>query len=288
MFTDLIGIILEMKDWSFDDASSRLVEYIDRSNDFIDILKQIGTIPEQIAHDSTEEKLFSKASDAVLARAFRTLGLQSVVLKERGDSADVIAQSHYHGYTLVADAKAFRMSRTAKNQKDFKVTALSSWRQDHPYAVLCAPYYQYPSQRSQIFAQALEKNVCLFSWEHMLFLISNGISETEKIDLSTLWNYCGELSQQIVVAKRKVCFIPWLDRMISLYKMSDGLALSTVLAEQIELLKMRGEAEKEYWIDEMNAIRAYSREQAIQELIIAKKIQEKIAQINSFIEGLNG
>ena len=69
-----------------------------------------------------KEKLFSKASDAVLSRAFREIGLKSTVLKERGDSADVLAESLFHGYTLVADAKAFRMSRTAKNQKDFKDT----------------------------------------------------------------------------------------------------------------------------------------------------------------------
>ena len=107
--------------------------------DFIHTLRQIGIIPECIAHDSTEEKLFSKASDAVLSRAFREIGLKSAVLKERGDAADVLAESPIHGYTLVADAKAFRMSRTAKNQKDFKVVALSGWRKDSEYAVLCAP-----------------------------------------------------------------------------------------------------------------------------------------------------
>ena len=91
------------------------------------------------------------------------------------DSADVLAESPIHGYTLVADAKAFRMSRTAKNQKDFKVTALSSWRNDNDFAVLCAPYFQYPSKSSQIYAQALEKNVCLLSWEHFIFLINNQV-----------------------------------------------------------------------------------------------------------------
>ena len=51
----------------------------------------------------TEEKLFSKAY--------------------------VIAESKFHCYTLIADAKSFGLSRTAKNQKDFKVTALSNWRE---------------------------------------------------------------------------------------------------------------------------------------------------------------
>jgi hypothetical protein len=38
----------------------------------------------------------------------------------RADSADV--EGATKDYTIVGDAKAFRLSRTAKNQKDFKVT----------------------------------------------------------------------------------------------------------------------------------------------------------------------
>ena len=103
--------------------------------------------------------------DAVLARAFRELGLQAAVLRERADSADVIAFSCFHGYSLRADAKAFRLSRTARNQKDFKINALSVWKEDAEYAVLCAPYFQYPKRESQIYDQALDRNVCLLSWE---------------------------------------------------------------------------------------------------------------------------
>ena len=105
--------------------------------------------------------MIAKASDAVLSRAFRELGLKSTVLGQRSDSADVLAESKYYGYTLVADAKAFRLSRTARNQKDFKVTALSGWRKDADYAVLCSPYFQYPVKKSQIYAQAVDENVCL-------------------------------------------------------------------------------------------------------------------------------
>lgn len=39
-------------------------------DDFIEIVKEIGTIPEVIEASSTEEKLYSKASDIVLARCF--------------------------------------------------------------------------------------------------------------------------------------------------------------------------------------------------------------------------
>ena len=163
MFEKLITYIFKVANLNFGEATSGLIAFIDDLSDIVPVLEQIGTIPEAIAHDSTEEKLFARASDIVLSRAFCEIGLKATVIKERADSADVQAESPLYGYTLVADAKAFRMSRTAKNQKDFKVNALSGWRKDANYAVLCAPYFQYPKSQSQIFAQSIENNVCLFS-----------------------------------------------------------------------------------------------------------------------------
>lgn len=121
MFNKLLTLITKGEHERFFDNVEKINAFVSTTDNFLELLLQIGTIPESIAHDSTGEKLFAKASDAVLSRAFRELGLKSTVLSERGDAADVIAQSHIFGYTLVADAKTFRMSRTAKNQKDFKV-----------------------------------------------------------------------------------------------------------------------------------------------------------------------
>ena len=130
MFQDILNKIKAAAvSMSFEAATAFLVEAINADSSFADTLRQTGVIPEAIGHDSTEEKLFAKASDAALSRAFRELGLKSIILKERADSADVLAESPIHGYSIAADAKAFRLSRTAKNQKDFKVAALSGWRQ---------------------------------------------------------------------------------------------------------------------------------------------------------------
>lgn len=117
MFNDILEIIRHSESRNFYESCEILEACINSDRNFADILRQIGIIPEFIAHDSTEEKLFSKASDIVLARAFRELGLNSWVLHERADSADVIAESKIYGYTFVADAKAFRLSRTAKNSE---------------------------------------------------------------------------------------------------------------------------------------------------------------------------
>ena len=55
------------------------------------ILKEIGTIPENIEHDSSEEKLYSKATDIILSLCFEFIGLKSNVIATRANSADVIA-----------------------------------------------------------------------------------------------------------------------------------------------------------------------------------------------------
>lgn len=290
MFNDFIqNLIAFSEENDFLQASQKIEHYILNINkqDFIEVLKQIGVIPESIPHDSTEEKLFSKASDAILSRAFRELGLCSNVLSERADSADVIAKSHYHNYQLVADAKAFRMSRTAKNQKDFKVTALSAWRKDLDYAVLTAPYFQYPSKQSQIYAQALSENVCLFSWEHILFLIENDVKEDNNINLSELWSFSQQYSNKCIVSEMKKCFIPKFDeKLLNLISKSKN-NLDTYLSKYIYLLRKRGEIEKSYWLSKEESIRNYSRGEAISELLISYKIENKIIQINKYIGSLS-
>lgn len=286
MYADILRAIGVAASMSFEDASVMLENCINADTSFVETLKQIGTIPEFLAHDSTEEKLFSKASDAVLSRAFREIGLKSTVLRERGDSADVLAESPIYGYTLVADAKAFRMSRTAKNQKDFKVAALSSWRKDSEYAVLCAPYFQYPSTNSQIYAQAINYNVCLLSWEHLIFLIENGIRETAHMSFSSLWAFCNIYSHEVLCSDMKKCFIPKFNvALLSLTGLSDEL-LAAQLRRQIIAISERGNQEKQFWREEIKKIERYSREEAIHELIKAKKIREKIAQIDAYVRGL--
>lgn len=163
MFDKLLKKIDEVKSLKFEKATDELEDFIYNASNFLSILEEIGTIPENIEHDSTEEKLFSKVSDIILSRAFIEIGLDSEVLKQRGNSADVFAESKFYGYSLVADAKSFRMSRTAKNQKDFKINSLSKWKGKCEYSILCSPYFQYPKKASQIYSQSMEFNVCLFS-----------------------------------------------------------------------------------------------------------------------------
>ena len=146
MFLKMVQLIHTISKGDFKEAVKKIRELVDNVNydDLCEITKNIGMIPENIEHDSSEEKMYSKASDIILARCFRELGLAARALDERADSADILAESiRGYNYSLVADAKCFRLSRTAKNQKDFKVSNLSDWRgSENEYAVLVAPYFQ--------------------------------------------------------------------------------------------------------------------------------------------------
>lgn len=286
MRQDFLTKIADLDSYDFNIATQEIVRYVDGCDDFLGLLKQIGTIPECLEHDSKQEKIFSKASDAALARAFRELGLKSTVLSERGDSADVQAESIYHGYTLVADAKAFRLSRTAKNQKDFKVVALSGWRRDADFSVLCSPYFQYPVNRSQIYAQAVDYNVCLMSWEHFVFFIENGIKENETVDLSKVWNISGEYAECCVVTQKKNCFLPYINASVISFMKKTSEDFNAFLLECRDCIVNRANEETAYWESEIEKILGYSREQAIAELMKARKIDEKITQIERYVTGI--
>lgn len=164
-FEELKRIIYSCKELSFTAATEKIQEIVFASGkaDIIELISQIGALPEDIEHDSTEEKLYTKVSDIILAKSLLEMNLEAKVLTQRADCADVVAQSHYHKCSLVGDAKVFRLSRTAKNAKDYKVNSMAIWRGDSEYSILVCPYFQYPKNNSQIYKEALSENVALFS-----------------------------------------------------------------------------------------------------------------------------
>lgn len=241
---------------------------------------EVGVIPERFDHDSTEEKLWSKLSDIVLARALNFLGLDSTVIKARADSADVLAKNKK--YSLVGDAKAFRLSRTAKNQKDFKVESLSKWRGKNDYALLVCPVYQYPVKKSQIYQQAINRNVCLLSYIHLNYLIENYNGQ----DLSPLWDVSGTLKKGNIDFKNSITYWKALDTIVSSLtntKLSDLIEYKNI---EFDRAKRIAKDEIDFWNSVKRSFNDLSKEEAIKHLIKAKKIDEKISTITKSI--LNG
>lgn len=290
-FENFVRIIIELSSTKkFAEATDQIKDYVSGLDKqiFIEIVKQIGTIPECIEASSSSEKLFSKASDCILARCFSELGMPSIAVNERSNSADIIARS-IHGYTLVADAKTFRLSRTAKNQKDFKIDTLSNWRgAEHDFALLVAPYFQYPNTVSQIYSSALDKQVCLLSWEHILFLLVNNVMETDTLSLEAIWNAPVRLARdtRIAYADRMNCQFPYINQILC-----DRISVSVEnFNSQLDICKdiirNRGNYELTYLNTKKEEITTLTRDEAIAELLKSKKVLERISTIEKFVSSL--
>lgn len=274
---------------SFLDATQRLQEMIfalDRAN-IIQLVSQIGAIPEDIGHDSTEEKLYAKVSDILLAKSLIEMNLEATVLTQRADCADVVAQSHYHRYSLVGDAKAFRLSRTVRNAKDYKVNSMAIWKGDSEYAVLVCPYFQYPKSNSQIYKEALSGNIALFSWEYLYILLKEGIRESSSINLSALWNQSGIISKTTTVSNSKSCFLNQQNQNISKILKITPEKFYEYFNSVKELIVERGNTEIQYYEQEIERVKQLNREEAIAELLRNLKLESKIATIRGFIDQIN-
>ena len=274
---------------SFPDATQRLQERIyalDRAHT-IQLVSQIGSIPEDIGHDSTEEKLYAKVSDILLAKSLIEMNLAADVLTQRADCADVVAQSHYHRYSLVGDAKAFRLSRTARNAKDYKVNSMAIWKGDSEYAVLVCPYFQYPKSNSQIYKEALSGNIALFSWEYLYILLKEGIRESSSINLSALWNQSGIISKTTTVSNSKSCFLNQQNQNISKILKITPEKFYEYFNSVKELIVERGNTEIQYYEQEIERVKQLNREEAIAELLRNLKLESKIATIRGFIDQIN-
>ena len=284
-YIDLRTLIRENSNLDFATASNNLQSILfDISRtDVLSLITEIGIIPEDIGHDSSEEKLYTKVSDILFAKALKEMNFEVTVLRERSNCADIIAQSKYHNYSLVGDAKAFRLSRTAKNAKDFKVDSMVHWKGDNDFSVLACPYFQYPKSNSQIYRSALNGNVSLFSWEYLYIILSENIRESEDVNLRELWNQSYNIMQQTNMADANKCFIQQQDanirEIIGLTEEQFNNHFNNIKG----FIVYRGNEEIRYYESEIARIQQLNREDAIRELLISMKLDSKIETIRRFI-----
>lgn len=244
----------------------------------IDHLRLCGNIPESYGHDTSEEKLYSKYTDCLLSLAYTALGLKSLVLKERADAADV--EAFAKDYSFVADAKAFRLSRTAKNQKDFKVQAMHGWKRGKPYAMVVCPIYQLPTSSSQIYQQATTQNVCVFTYSHLALLLS--YSEVEgQAKAQQLLKKIFETIQALNPSKNATDYWLAINKSIlsfskkiqPLWDIEKGVATESIAVAKDEALT--------FLAKEREKIMRMSHKEALTELIKVHKIESRIKTINA-------
>ncbi|MEO0042482.1 MAG: hypothetical protein RL329_1930 [Bacteroidota bacterium] len=141
---------------------------------------------------------------------------------------------------------------------------------------MVAPLTQYPNKKSQIYAQAIDKNVTLLSYTHLNFLLDFYAYQ----DLERIWQ-TGQRLQNNLGQNRENSDLYWaaIDDMVvncvgktiqdlNHYKWLETTKTKTVGQEGID-----------FWNDKIAYFNELSKEEAIQLLIKSEKIESKIRTI---------
>ena len=244
-------------------------------------LRTCGAIPEGYGHDSSEEKLYSKYTDVVIHEAYKSIGCTSLVLKERADVADV--ECVCNDFSFVADAKAFRLSRTAKNQKDFKVQAMDNWKHGKPFAMIVCPVYQLPSRTSQIYQQAAARSVCICTYTHLAVLVRYAGQAGQNHALALLH----DVFKTVEAMNPSKSAAEYWQAVNRIFLDSNGSVSSIWREEKIATVESMHLARKEaleFLASERERIMRLSREEAIQEVMKWRRIENRIRAVQSVVD----
>ncbi|MFT4278188.1 MAG: HindIII family type II restriction endonuclease [Rhodopseudomonas sp.] len=244
----------------------------------LDHFRTCGILPEQYDHNSSKEKLYSKYTDIVLAQAFEHIGLDSRVIKERSDAADVDVVAPT--FSFVADAKAFRLSRTAKNQKDFKINAMHSWKRERRYAMVVCPLHQLPSRTSQIYEQATQNDVLIFSYSHLAVLLRAaqhlGAEKAVALLLAAF-----ELVSTIAQTKSAVAYWSAVNRTFQTYDVAIADIYQEERAALVESVAIAKQEGLSFLAAERTRITKLSHQEAITQLIAEHGIDSRSGKIQA-------
>lgn len=198
------------------------------------------------------------------------------MIDARGDSADV--QARAVAYSLVADAKAFRLSRTAKNQKDFKIQAMDGWRNGLDYAVVVCPIYQLPTRTSQIYQQAIVRNVCILSYSHLAALVGLAMRQGPRLAEAGLHEVLKSVSV-LHPSKSAVDYWTGINRALisSLSRHTD--LWTTEKTASVESLAVAKNESLLYLRSERDRLLGLSHQQALEELIRLAGLDSRIEKV---------
>lgn len=241
-------------------------------------LRLCGAIPEAYPPDGSEEKLYSKYTDIVIHEAYLSMGLESIVLKDRIDAADVECVSD--DFSFVADAKAFRLSRTAKNQKDFKIQAMDTWKRGKPFAMVVCPVYQLPSRTSQIYQQAIARSVCICTYTHLAAL-ARCAGMLGQRDTIQILHSIFKAVEAMNPSKDATAYWQTINRVL----LDTHPGISDIWREEklasIESIQIARAEALRFLARERERIMKLSRTEAIREVLAWRRIESKVQAVNS-------
>lgn len=248
----------------------------DGSDALLKHLRLCTAMPEKYSQNSSEEKLYSKYTDSVLSLVYTQIGLNSSVLTERADAADVIANNDK--ISFVADAKVFRLTRTAKNQKDFKVSAMHNWKHGRKHAMVVCPIYQLPTTTSQIYRQATTVNVCIFSYLHLSTILR--FSEVAGQDKAQ--SLLEEIFATVDMMNPSKSAVDYWTNINQTMRRADNRILELWTSEKIEAgksLDLLKRLATKYYIDQKEQITRMTKDEAISALLKHTKFDSRIGII---------
>ena len=244
-------------------------------------LRFCGAMPEHYRHDSSEEKLYSKYTDAVVSETLSHVGMNSMLITARADAADV--QATASEFSLVADAKAFRLSRTAKNQKDFKVQAMDGWRDNADHALIVCPIYQLPGRTSQIYQQAVSRNVCILSYSHLATLAALAVKNRRAAH-----RILHSLLQSVSLlhpSKSASDYWMGLNRVLISSLGKDGPLWEAEKRLSMDSLTFAKKEALEFLRNQRRKLLSLSHQEAIAELVRLSGVDSRIAQVERISHG---
>ena len=161
---------------------------------------------------------------------------------------------------------------------------MDGWRGGLDYAVLVCPIYQLPTRVSQIYQQAVARNVCIVSYSHLAVLVALAARRgAERAEMSlqeilktvptlhpskTAGDYWTGINKSLVAALHRDGDLWTAEKMASLE------SLETVKQESLQYLQA-----------ERDRLLGLSRQEALAALIRASRLDSRAAQIRSVEHG---
>jgi type II restriction enzyme len=161
---------------------------------------------------------------------------------------------------------------------------MDGWRNGLDYAVVVCPIYQLPSRTSQIYQQAIARNVCILSYSHLAALV--GLAK-RRAPSAAMQGLGSVLKSVALMHPSKSAADYWLGinrALVAALKADAGLWT----AEKTASLAALGVAKDEaltYLRAERNRLLGLSHKQALEELIRAAGLDSRIAQVERIEHG---
>ncbi len=153
---------------------------------------------------------------------------------------------------------------------------MDDWRRNNTFALLVAPLYQFPQKSSQIYSQAVERNVTLLSYAHLRFLLRHAqgkpivpLLERKSPSSNNSSNYWSQLDFTILeITQAK-------EETLQQFKDEDKNYAIEIGKQAIQ-----------YWQKHIESYQRLTHAQAVEKLIQSQKIPQRIQSIKHTLRAI--